>query len=48
MCHGDMTPLLVTKERDEVTGWRADFRTHHKCRNFTKLREWAEERRFDG
>lgn len=41
MCHGDMTPLLVTKDREEQSGWRADLNTHHKCRNFTKLQEWV-------
>ena len=42
MCHGDMTPLLVTKIRNEPSGWRADLNTHHKCRNFTKLQDWVE------
>ena len=41
MCQGDMTPVLVTKDRDKHSGWKVDFNTHHKCRNFTKLQEWA-------
>ncbi|KAK2877173.1 hypothetical protein FQN49_001367 [Arthroderma sp. PD_2] len=41
MCNGDMTPVLVTKERDKFSGWRADFNTHHRCRDFTKLNGWA-------
>jgi hypothetical protein len=41
MCHGDMTPLLVAKDPNEPIGRRADFDTHHKCRNFTKLQEWT-------
>ncbi|GKZ63334.1 hypothetical protein AnigIFM49718_011407 [Aspergillus niger] len=41
MCHGDATPMLVTKERDERSGWRADLQTRHVCRNFPKLQEWV-------
>ncbi len=41
MCQGDMSPLLVTKDPDRPIGRKADFNTHHKCRNFTKLQEWT-------
>lgn len=41
MCHGDMSPLLVTIDPDEPLGRKADFNTHHMCRNFTKLQEWT-------
>ncbi|CRG85573.1 hypothetical protein PISL3812_02620 [Talaromyces islandicus] len=41
MCHGDMTPLLITKKRDGASGFKADMNTHYMCRNFTKLQEWT-------
>ncbi|PYH90974.1 hypothetical protein BO71DRAFT_386584 [Aspergillus ellipticus CBS 707.79] len=41
MCHGDMTPMLVTKERDDLSGWRADLHTRHVCRDFSKLQDWV-------
>ncbi|KUI70377.1 hypothetical protein VM1G_06403 [Cytospora mali] len=41
MCHGDMSPLLVTMDPNEPLGRKADFNTHHRCRNFTKLQEWT-------
>ncbi|MCJ1312552.1 hypothetical protein MMC25_006226 [Agyrium rufum] len=47
MCQGDMTPMLVTKERHEASGWRMDLAAHHKCRNFTKLQEWAKVHRLE-
>jgi len=40
MCYGDMTPFLVTKQRNPA-GWMNDFNGHHTCRNFTKLQEWT-------
>ncbi|KAJ4397178.1 hypothetical protein N0V93_001402 [Gnomoniopsis smithogilvyi] len=41
MCWGDVTPLLV--RLGGAAGARADFETHHKCRNFDKLEDWIEE-----
>lgn len=39
-CHGDVTPVLV--KTGGPIGVKADFRTHHKCRNFQKLDDWIE------
>ncbi|KAH8691334.1 hypothetical protein BGW36DRAFT_431884 [Talaromyces proteolyticus] len=41
MCYGDMTPLLITKDRDPDSGFKVELNSHHKCRNFTKLQEWT-------
>lgn len=42
MCFGDTTPLLIREDPDAPAGARADFDTHHKCRNFDKLEEWID------
>ena len=36
MCHGDVTPYLIVKEKVEDLGV-ADFNAHHKCRRFDKI-----------
>ncbi|KAK2050914.1 hypothetical protein LY76DRAFT_529540 [Colletotrichum caudatum] len=41
MCFADVTPLFV--RLGGPVGKRADFETHHKCRNFTKIENWIEE-----
>ncbi|OKL58746.1 hypothetical protein UA08_06300 [Talaromyces atroroseus] len=41
MCYSDMTPLLITKERDPDSGFKAELNSHHKCRNFHKLVDWT-------
>ncbi|KAH6649303.1 hypothetical protein F5144DRAFT_588054 [Chaetomium tenue] len=41
MCWGDVTPLLV--RLGGPAGARADFETHHKCRDFNKIESWIEE-----
>ncbi|CZT18450.1 uncharacterized protein RCC_04295 [Ramularia collo-cygni] len=40
MCAGDVTPLLI-REGGPV-GSKADFNTHHRCRNFEKLNDWID------
>ncbi|KAE9975746.1 hypothetical protein EG328_002998 [Venturia inaequalis] len=39
-CHGDVTPVLI--QTGGPVGSKADFRTHHKCRNFQKLEDWID------
>lgn len=43
MCHGDVTPVLIHVEPDAPLGERADFSSHHKCRDFEKLRRWMND-----
>ena len=39
-CWGDVTPLLI--RLGGPIGFRADFNTHHRCRNFDKLEDWID------
>ncbi|KAK2005354.1 hypothetical protein LZ32DRAFT_674356 [Colletotrichum eremochloae] len=41
MCFADVTPLFV--RLGGPVGARADFETHHKCRDFRKIEAWIEE-----
>jgi hypothetical protein len=43
MCHGDVTPVLIRIEPNAPLGERADFSSHHKCRDFGKLRQWMDD-----
>ncbi|KAL8387061.1 hypothetical protein RB595_010185 [Gaeumannomyces hyphopodioides] len=40
MCWGDVTPVVVRK--GGPVGGRADFNSHHKCRNWDKLESWMD------
>lgn len=40
MCWGDVTPLLI--RMGGPAGAKADFNTHHRCRNFDKLENWID------
>lgn len=40
-CYGDVTPLFV--RNGGHAGAKADFDTHHKCRNFDKIEAWIDE-----
>ncbi|KAE9980044.1 hypothetical protein BLS_009226 [Venturia inaequalis] len=40
MCWGDVTPLLI--RLGGPAGAKADFNTHHRCRNFDKLEDWID------
>lgn len=40
MCFADVTPLLI--RLGGAAGAHADFETHHKCRDFSKIEEWIE------
>jgi hypothetical protein len=42
MCAGDVTPVTSNWVRTHHSP-HPDFNTMHKCRNFDKLLEWAEE-----
>lgn len=39
-CAGDVTPVLI--QLGGPVGAKADFRTHHRCRNFAKLEDWID------
>ncbi|EED20597.1 conserved hypothetical protein [Talaromyces stipitatus ATCC 10500] len=41
MCAADVTPILITKDRDSSSEYKAELNSHHKCRNFTKLQDWT-------
>jgi len=41
MCYGDVTPLLMDLDPDELIGRKADFNVHHKCRRFDKIGAWV-------
>jgi hypothetical protein len=41
MCQSDTSPVFLVKDPESSLGERAQFSTHHKCRNFEKIREWA-------
>lgn len=42
MCFADITPVLVREDPVSPLGSRADFNTHHKCRNFEKIEQWID------
>jgi hypothetical protein len=39
-CFGDVTPVFV--RLGGHAGAKADFNSHHKCRNFDKLEGWID------
>ncbi|CCF34128.1 hypothetical protein CH063_01083 [Colletotrichum higginsianum] len=41
MCFADVTPLMV--RLGGPAGARADFNTHHKCRDFNKISDWIDD-----
>lgn len=40
-CFGDVTPVFV--RLGGHAGAKADFNSHHKCRNFDKIEGWIDE-----
>ena len=40
-CFGDVTPLFV--RLGGHAGSKADFNSHHKCRNFDRIEGWIDE-----
>jgi len=48
MCQADLSPVLVMRDRATPRGQRADFNSHHRCRNFTKIQEWARDHAVRG
>ncbi|KAM0446986.1 hypothetical protein ACHAO4_008965 [Trichoderma viride] len=42
MCYADVTPLFIRDDPRSPTGERADFDSHHRCRNFEKIEEWVD------
>ncbi|KAF2657404.1 hypothetical protein K491DRAFT_677238 [Lophiostoma macrostomum CBS 122681] len=40
-CFGDVTPLFI--KLGGHAGSKADFNSHHKCRNFDKIESWIDE-----
>ncbi|KAK3935488.1 hypothetical protein QBC46DRAFT_397389 [Diplogelasinospora grovesii] len=45
MCTGDVTPVVFRKDDGRAEGFKSDFNIQRKCRNFTKIQEWAFEHR---
>ncbi|GAW15925.1 hypothetical protein ANO14919_053470 [Xylariales sp. No.14919] len=43
MCFGDLTPVLIREAPETVQAMKADFDSHHKCRNFDKIRKWHDD-----
>lgn len=44
MCAADVTPLVYVANASEPFGYDADFAMTRKCKNWDKIRSWAEER----
>lgn len=42
-CFGDVTPLLIREVPHSFIGGKADFNTHHRCRNFEKINLWLDD-----
>lgn len=40
MCASDVAPVLVMVDEAVAIGKRADFESLHKCRDFSKIKEW--------
>jgi hypothetical protein len=43
MCHSDVTPLLMLNEPSNAFGRKADFNSHHRCRNYDNIKQWVRE-----
>ncbi|KYK57931.1 hypothetical protein DCS_04944 [Drechmeria coniospora] len=46
MCTGDVTPILMERDPDNVMNVFPDMRTPHKCRRFDKIQEWFREKSY--
>ncbi|OAA75610.1 hypothetical protein LEL_07598 [Akanthomyces lecanii RCEF 1005] len=47
MCYSDITPVLNEHFDDPDFDRKADFNTHHKCRNFDRIVEYVEGLGYD-
>lgn len=47
MCYSDITPVLNEHYDDPNFDRKADFNTHHQCRNFDKIAEYVETMGYD-
>ncbi|TQV93104.1 tat pathway signal sequence [Cordyceps javanica] len=47
MCTSDITPVLNEHYDDPDFDRKADFNTHHKCRDFDSIAEYVEEMGYD-
>ncbi|KAI1779477.1 hypothetical protein F4818DRAFT_141698 [Hypoxylon cercidicola] len=45
---GDVTPMLFLDDITSPLNRSADFSTHHKCRNFDKIQDWAVSHGVEG
>ncbi|KAI0395030.1 hypothetical protein F5Y17DRAFT_457425 [Xylariaceae sp. FL0594] len=45
MCSADVTPVVYINDPSRPAGRRADFNLPRKCRNYSKIQEWAMEHR---
>ncbi|KAK5661911.1 hypothetical protein OQA88_10020 [Cercophora sp. LCS_1] len=41
-CSADVTPLLIRIDPEATMGDRADFSSHHRCRDFEKIEGWID------
>jgi hypothetical protein len=47
MCQSDVTPLFVLNDPSNASGRKADFNSHHRCRNFENIKQWVLENGLD-
>ncbi|EGX94862.1 hypothetical protein CCM_03133 [Cordyceps militaris CM01] len=47
MCYADITPVLNQHFDDPDFDRKADFNTHHKCRDFDRIAEYVESMGYD-
>jgi hypothetical protein len=45
MCHSDVS-VGVWQWEDDLKDYKPNFGTEHTCRNFTKIKEWANSRSY--
>ncbi|PMB68602.1 hypothetical protein BM221_005182 [Beauveria bassiana] len=47
MCYADITPVLNEHVDNPDFDRKADFNTHHKCRDFQRIADYVEEMGYD-
>lgn len=41
MCTSDVTPMVFNRDSSRASGGKSDFNIKRKCRNFSKIQDWA-------
>jgi hypothetical protein len=41
MCNVDTAPYFIIEDPTKALGYRAEFSSHHKCKNFGKVQDWV-------